>query len=239
MTKNVKRYLNSYYWLRKIFSTNFFKKYFFLSMSFKRKILFNSIYKSYHWRDYHKPNEKESVSGLGSDVSRCDDLVLDLKKFIKENNINSILDLACGDFVWMKDLVVSNDDIIDYCGLEIVEEIVKKNQNLYGNNKIKFKNCDIISDDYPINYDLLIIRDIFIHLTNDEIMKVIKKIKSNSYRFIAINNFSNISSNKDLKSFGSHRELNIENKPFNLGKPSFILNDIDRQINIYETSKLK
>ena len=84
-------------------------------MSFKRKILFNSIYKSYHWRDYHKPNEKESVSGLGSDVSRCDDLVLDLKKFIKENNINSILDLACGDFVWMKDLVVSNDDIIDYC----------------------------------------------------------------------------------------------------------------------------
>ena len=126
MTKNAKRYFNTYYWLRKFFSTNLFRKYFFLPISFKRKILFNSIYKSYHWRDYYRPNEKESVSGLGSDVNRCDKLVLDLKKFVKENKIKSILDLACGDFVWMKDLIISNEDINHYCGLEIVEEIVKK-----------------------------------------------------------------------------------------------------------------
>ena len=70
-------------------------------------------------------------------------------------------------------------------------------------------------------------------------MKILKKVKSGSYKFIAINNFSKVENNKDLKSFGSHREINIENYPFNLGKPNFVLDDIDRQINIYETSKLK
>ena len=68
MSKNEYRYLNLYYWLRKLSFTKFFQNNIFLSNSFKRKIIFNLIFKSYHWRDYHKTTINESDSGVGSDL---------------------------------------------------------------------------------------------------------------------------------------------------------------------------
>ena len=73
------------------------------------------------------PNSGESVSGLGSDLNICKQLIFDLNFFITKNNIKSILDLACGDFMWMKNIVMENENIKSYLGLEIVEGIVKNN----------------------------------------------------------------------------------------------------------------
>ena len=98
MSKNKYRYLNLYYWLRKLSFTKFFQKNIFLSNNFKRKIIFYLIFKSYHWRDYHKTTINESDSGLGSDLIVTKQLIKDLDIFFKNNQITSILDIACGDF---------------------------------------------------------------------------------------------------------------------------------------------
>ena len=120
------KYFNLYYWFRKIVFSNLFQKLFLISDNFKRKLIFFCIYKSNHWRKYKNPLVNESISGLGSDIKITKKLVTDLNNFIKSNNIKSILDLGCGDFNWMKNIIKNNHELY-YLGIEIVKDIVNTN----------------------------------------------------------------------------------------------------------------
>tara|TARA_B100001540_G_scaffold160060_1_gene141648 strand:- start:1290 stop:1844 length:555 start_codon:yes stop_codon:yes gene_type:complete len=176
MSKNKYRYLNLYYWLRKLSFTKFFQKNIFISNNFKRKIIFNLIFKSYHWRDYHKTTNNESDSGLGSDLIVTKQLIKDLDIFFKNNQITSILDIACGDFFWMNKLI-NNNKHLNYLGLEIVENIVKNNNKIFSNQKVKFKCTDVINEELPQNYDFILVRDFLIHIKNTDIINLVQKLK--------------------------------------------------------------
>ena len=233
MSKNKYRYLNLYYWLRKLSFTNFFQKNIFISNNFKRKIIFYLIFKSYHWRDYHKTTINESDSGLGSDLIVTKQLIKDLDIFFKNNQITSILDIACGDFFWMNKLI-NNNKHLNYLGLEIVESIVKNNNKIFSNQKVKFKCADVINEELPQNHDFILVRDFLIHIKNIDIINLIQKIKNSNCKYFAINNFPNIKKNDEIKGYGHHRYVNIEIPPFNLTNVFKVIDDHDRKLNIYK-----
>ena len=233
MSKNKYRYLNLYYWLRKLSFTKFFQKNIFLSNSFKRKIIFNLIFKSYHWRDYHKTTINESDSGVGSDLIVTKQLIKDLDIFFKNNRISSILDIACGDFFWMNKLI-NNNKYLNYLGLEIVESIVKNNNKIFSNQKVKFKCTDVINEELPQNHDFILVRDFLIHIKNTDIINLVHKIKKSNCKYFAINNFPNIKKNDEIKGYGHHRYVNIEIPPFNLTNVFKVIDDHDRKLNIYK-----
>ena len=59
------KYLNKYYWIRKLFVNSFFSN--FVSQNFLNKIVFNSIYKSNYWNKSKNFNPNiQSYSGPGS-----------------------------------------------------------------------------------------------------------------------------------------------------------------------------
>ena len=233
MAKNKYRYINFYYWLRKISFSKIFQNFNFFSDSNKRKIIFYLIFKSFHWRDYNKVENNQSVSGLGSDIKVTEKLVLELGSFIKNNQIKSLLDIACGDFIWMKNILNDNKNL-KYRGLEIVKEIVEKNNKKYSNSRIKFDCVDVINSKFPDNYDLILVRDFFIHIKNEDIKKIIEKIKSSNCKYFAINNFPDISQNVEVKGYGHHRLVNVEIEPFNLKNVHKVIDDYDRKLNIYK-----
>ena len=233
MSKNKYRYLNLYYWLRKLSFTKFFQKNIFISNNFKRKIIFNLIFKSYHWRDYHKTTINESDSGLGSDLIVTKQLIKDLDIFFKNNQITSILDIACGDFFWMNKLI-NNNKHLNYLGLEIVESIVKNNNKIFSNQKVKFKCTDVINEELPQNHDFILVRDFLIHIKNTDIINLVHKIKKSNCKYFAINNFPNIKKNDEIKGYGHHRYVNIEIPPFNLTNVFKVIDDHDRKLNIYK-----
>ena len=233
MSKNKYRYLNLYYWLRKLSFTKFFQKNFFLSNNFKRKIIFNLIFKSYHWRDYHKTTINESNSGVGSDLIVTKQLIKDLDIFFKNNQITSILDIACGDFFWMNKLI-SNNKHLNYLGLEIVKSIVKNNNKIFSNQNVNFKCSDVINEGLPQNYDFILVRDFLIHIKNTDIINLVQKIKKSNCKYFAINNFPNIKKNDEIKGYGHHRYVNIEIPPFNLTNAYKVIDDHDRKLNIYK-----
>ena len=233
MSKNKYRYLNLYYWLRKISFTKFFQKNIFLSNNFKRKIIFNLIFRSYHWRDYNKKNINESDSGLGSDLNITKQLINDLNIFLKHNQIDSILDVACGDFIWMNKLISDNKHL-NYLGLEIVDSIVKKNNKIFSNQNVNFICSDVINEDLPQNYDFILVRDFLIHIKNIDIINLVEKIKKSNCKYFAVNNFPNIKSNDEIKGYGHHRYVNIEIQPFNLKNVYKVIDDHDRKLNIYK-----
>ena len=233
MSKNKYRYFNLYYWLRKLSFTNFFQKNIFLSNNLKRKIIFNLIFRSNHWRDYKKKNINESDSGLGSDLKITKQLVNDLDIFLKSSKIVSILDIACGDFLWMNKLINKNKHI-NYLGIEIVRNIVENNNRIFSNQKIKFICSDVINQELPQNHDFIIVRDFLIHIKNSDIVNLIDKIKKSNCKYFAINNFPDIKSNEEIKGYGHHRYVNIEIPPFNLKNVYKVINDHDRKLNIYK-----
>ena len=233
MAKNKYRYFNLYYWLRKLSFTKLFQKNLFLSNNLKRKIIFNLIFRSYHWRDYHKTNNNESDSGVGSDLNVTKQLINDLDIFLKSVQIKSILDIACGDFFWMNRLISKNNDL-NYLGLEIVESIVENNNKIFSNQKVKFICADVINEELPKNHDFIIVRDFLIHIKNIDIINLIQKIKKSNCKYFAINNFPNIKSNDEIKGYGHHRYVNIEIPPFNLTNVYKVIDDHDRKLNIYK-----
>ena len=196
MAKNILRYVNLYYWLRKLTFTKLFQNFLLIPNNIKRKVIFYFIFKSKHWRDYNNPHKNESISGLGSDLIVTKQIINELDIFVKQNNINSILDVACGDFNWIKFLINKNRDI-KYLGLEIVDKIVKANESLYSNSNIDFKCSDVVADNLPHNYDLIILRDFFIHIKNEDILNMLNKIKLSKCKYFAITNYPSVQKNID------------------------------------------
>jgi SAM-dependent methyltransferase len=103
-----------------------------------------------------------------------------VNSFIKENNIKRVIDLGCGDFAVGSRL---NVDGIQYVGIDIVDELVQRNQVVFGKDNISFESLDIISETLPAG-DLCLIRQVFQHLSNVEILSVLNKLFQ--YRFVII-----------------------------------------------------
>ena len=234
-----KNRLDINYWLRKIFVTKIFQKLI-KNKSSLRKTVFTSIYKSKHWTQHGDlPDEYISVSGHGSNINteQSNNLISSLVEFIKKNNINSILDMPCGDFLWMNKLL-KQVEIRNYLGLDIVEEIINENIKLYENANISFIACDIVDYETSEDFDLVLMRDFFIHTNNEDIKRILINIKKMNIKYFAFENY-NISKNADVIP-GKHRKINLKLHPFNLMEPfhSFKDYEIDKFIYIYEKKAL-
>jgi len=236
------------YWLRKILVSKFWQfileKIFFVKRTSIRKIIFKLIFKTNHWGRYQKIDLKNlQVSGVGSipNTKQTQSVIEGLSNFCKKENIKSILDMPCGDFAWMKDFMKLNNNIL-YTGYDVVEEIIEINNSIYSKTNIKFFTKDIVEiEDYG-NFDLVFIRDFFIHISNKEIIKVINSLKNSKIKFFAFSSHNNTFSSSekhDLNSevaLGQHRKLNMCIKPFYMKDYYFSISEgIDgRFINFYK-----
>tara|TARA_B100001250_G_C19566834_1_gene685880 strand:+ start:57 stop:791 length:735 start_codon:yes stop_codon:yes gene_type:complete len=228
-----KNKLNIHYWLRKIYVSKIFQKLP-IKKDFLRKIIFTSIFQSNHWVQGEDifPKEFISVSGHGSNINtdQSNNLISSLSSFIKNYKINSFLDMPCGDFLWMNELLKKNN-IMNYLGIDIVDEIIKKNKKKYENEKIKFSTFDIINFHTDEKFELVFMRDFFIHINNADIKKVLSNIQKMNIDYFAFENYD-ISKNEDVIT-GRHRKVNLKLDPFNLGDPIFFFKDYEKDKYIY------
>ena len=105
--------------------------------------------------------------------------------------------MPCGDFSWMQDLVKKNIDI-NYTGYDIVKDIIAHNNKKYSSNKINFFCRDIVNEKTFDNFDLIFIRDFFIHIDNESINRILINIKNSKVKFLACSNNNNESFNNDV-----------------------------------------
>lgn len=140
------------------------------------KDVFTRIYTRNIWggkpRQYH--------SGDGSTEYHACLYANAVKTFIKERRITNVVDLGCGDFVVGRKLLM---DKLKYIGVDIVDDLIKRNQERYGTDDIEFQSLDIISDELP-NAELCLIRQVLQHLSNSQIISILHKI--NKYKYVLI-----------------------------------------------------
>ena len=170
---------------------------------------FSEIYSTNFWGD------DESFSGPGSNNKNTKETIVNLIKIIKKFNIKSITDAPCGDFHWMQKVLIKLP-YLKYSGIDIVSDIIKKNNQEYSNSRIKFYKKDIIKNLFP-NSDLIICRDFLIHLSNKDTKKFLLNLKSSNFKYVLIHGFESNKSkiiNKEI-STGDYREVNIFQNPIN------------------------
>lgn len=180
------------------------------------KKIFTDIYHNNEW------SSKESISGMGSTLKFTSGARQFLPAIFDEYNFRHLLDLACGDFNWMKTIT---QHLETYMGLDIVEPLIKSNLDKYWQmNWIDFDCKDIVNDKIDGTYDVVIAKDVLVHLSNKDIVKVFDHIRAADIEYVIVTNFDGLEKNTDIET-GDWRPINFELAPFNFGKPAEVITE--------------
>lgn len=123
--------------------------------------------------------ETDFYSGNGSH----DDALVQPYLEVIRNFLNSfsrelcVCDLGCGDFNIGKQLL---DHALHYIAVDIVPALINYNKDHFQFDNLEFRCLNIATDELPEG-DVVILRQVLQHLSNDEVQSVLNKINSFKY----------------------------------------------------------
>jgi len=167
---------------------------------------FTAIYEDNIWNELENYT---SNSGDGSDLNyNINTFIPFLKDFILKNNIRSVTDLGCGDFVCGP--YIYDDLELKYYGYDTYSKIIEKNNSIHNDSKYSFTQLDIFNEwKNIISTDLCIIKDVLQHWRLADIYTFLDNIMiSKKFKYIIICNCCDqIKDNPDLLITGGFRPL--------------------------------
>lgn len=176
-----------------------------------RKKIFEELYSQGGW------GNDETRSGTGSTLKNTQKIIQALPVIFNQYNINTILDIPCGDFNWMKQVEFEN---IFYVGADIVHELIDSNKTKFDSRFHSFIVADIVTDKLP-QADMVLCRDCLVHLSNHDVLESLKNIQRSESKYLLTTTFPK-HKNMDIVT-GSWRPLNLQTEPFNFPEPVEIL----------------
>jgi len=192
--------------------------------SFVQRVLRPRKYMQSTFAPFYTENlwgDSESKSGPGSSRARTAKLRNELPGLLHEIGARSMLDAPCGDFNWMKDTPLALER---YVGIDIIPELITRNQTLYGNERTQFLLLDLTRDELP-RADVILCRDCLIHFSYRHIASAIKNFKRTQSTYILTNTYNDWRQNENIRT-GDFRHLNLRLPPFNFPPP---LREIDEK----------
>jgi SAM-dependent methyltransferase len=142
----------------------------------KNDQIFSRIYQTNGWGG----TKGEFYSGPGSYEQPIEKYINLVREFIVANKIHSVVDLGCGDFNIGQKVIAPG---IRYTGVDVVEPLINRNNQLFGSDNVSFRCLDIAQDELP-NGTLCTIRQVFQHLSNANIKAVLPKLRK--YKFVLV-----------------------------------------------------
>lgn len=175
---------------------------------------FAHIYETNLW------GSEVSVSGSGSVEEQVSAIRAKLPVLLRELKVQSMLDLPCGDFGWMREVDLSG---IAYTGADIVPDLIARHQQAFASASRRFAVLDLTQDALP-TVDLVFCRDCLVHLSNRHIWQAIANLKTSGSRWLLTTTFPANAQNTDIED-GDWRLLNFELSPFSFPPAVALLNE--------------
>jgi hypothetical protein len=182
--------------------------------------IFSTIYKDNLWAEGAKTEGFYSGSGTHSPSGSAYVNFIDL--FVRRNQVRSITDIGSGDFTIGKAITVKHPDLV-YNGVDVVPSLINHNQKTFGNDRISFHCIDASKNEVP-PADLLTIRQVLQHLSNDDISSILKHASKFRFvlitehilkqKFLTVPNIDKPSGKSTRAGFGS--AVMVDKPPFNL-----------------------
>ena len=165
--------------------------------------IFDFIYASDGW---------EGGSGAGSTPQATAQYRAFLKDFIAEKAIKSVVDLGCGD--WQSSELIDWNGV-DYTGID-VSAVVLNNTKRFARDCVRFMQGDGRTMELP-DADLLIVKDVLQHWSNDDIRAIIPKFARFRYCIIANGATEQVKNQVNAESMaGGYRPVDLALPPFSL-----------------------
>jgi SAM-dependent methyltransferase len=177
---------------------------------------FSAIYRNSVWLN-DRPSG--SRSGLGSELGNTDQVRRELPSLLRELGTQTLLDVGCGDFLWMKEMNLA----CQYIGIDIVADVIAANRRLYVSETRIFQKLDATIDPLP-RCNTVLCREVLFHLCFADIWKVLANIQRSQAVFLIATNDSGLRYNADIVS-GDYRPLNLHRAPFYLPEPNIRILD--------------
>ena len=169
--------------------------------------IFSAFYRDNTWGGL------ESKSGPGSSLEATAILRRVLPELAEGLRVRRVLDAACGDSFWMPELP-------GYVGVDIVPEAVRRAKRRH--SRRRYRVVDVRSGPLP-RADLVICRDAMMHLPLADGIEALNAIRKTGATWLAATTFDT-GKNVNVKTGGFYR-IDLEAKPFALGKPWMVLED--------------
>ena len=177
---------------------------------------FQNIYKK------HLFGKSTSASGPGSSLDATKVIRESLLELFDQYGIRTIADIPCGDFLWFSAMELKD---FKYTGFDIVPELISDLRELFPGQQFDIHDA---TSDLLGTYELILCRDLLVHLTNEQALKVIGNFKKSGSTYLLATTFVNRKRNVELRvpRIGvGWRPLNLAVFPFNLGSPIRTLNE--------------
>ena len=175
---------------------------------------FTDIYRNNVW------GSSESASGPGSGVKRTEVLRKSFQELLFSYGVESLLDLPCGDFNWMRHVNLKG---IRYVGGDIVSDIVSHNRANYGGNGREFHELDLVSSRLP-KVDMIFCRDCMVHLPDAMISQALRNIKRSGSTWLLATTFPDVKETIP-SGLGGWRPVNLCDRKFSLRKPEKLIEE--------------
>jgi hypothetical protein len=174
---------------------------------------FAAIYRNRRWGG-NQPSE--SFSGPGSTLVYTKRLRAELPKLFQHFSIRSVFDAPCGDFNWMRHVLLECREI-SYVGADIVSPIVEANIAQHANDRVKFLHLDLTTANFP-KADLMICRDCLFHLSYEDIKCILLGYVASGIPYLLTSTHIGNFKNCDFSSSGDFRLIDLFSEPFNFPK---------------------
>jgi len=181
------------------------------------EIIFTNVYNTDTWgtnleflpAGQEVPSYK-GASGYGSTMRVLSaEYIPFLQNFIISNNIKSVADLGCGDFIAGENTYNSIKNI-EYTGYDVYKDMIDYLNTRYKATRFKFKHLDILQDVEQIHdADLYILKDVLQHWTWDEINRFLASLVKKNFKYILLSNACDIESFpvSDISKTGKFRPI--------------------------------
>jgi len=201
--------------------------------------IFTYIYENKIWGNNYN-NSYNGSSGEGSSINyNKDSYVLFLKKFIQENEIKTIVDLGCGDFICGP--YIYSDLNITYKGYDIYKKVVDFNSSQYSKNKYEFIHLDFYNEKEKIEGgDICILKDVIQHWSLNEIYNFLDYlVESKKFKFILICNCAYQQMDNPDISIGQFRCLSCDYLPLKKYNPKKLYTYNTKEVSVIFNSNDK
>lgn len=186
--------------------------------------IFTSLYNNCTWGDNEDLQYKGS-SGYGSTLTTLSGTFIPfINNFILLNNIKTVVDLGCGDFV-CGEILYKDIPNLTYTGYDVYKNVINALSQKYKNTNYSFEYLDIFQNRENIkDSELYIIKDVFHHWSNKEIEEFLSFLVTKKFKYILISNMSDIDnfSIDDIET-GMFRTMSARNSPLNKFNPIIVM----------------
>lgn len=142
--------------------------------------------RAYSLHEWGVGEDGSGSSGAGSSPVNAQPYIEFVVEFIADHGVTSVVDIGCGDFQVGSAILEHATTPFTYHGIDVVDDVVEKNRQRFGTERVTFERRELSADDPAPAADLYMIREVMQHLSFADIHRLLDGCVD--YRYMLVSN---------------------------------------------------